>query len=176
MENQDLVRFRRSHWVFEDLIPDETTNSEGVPVKLSPLNLKQELFVREYVKNPSLPKSEYAKGLGIRPGQITSWLASPKVRRAIQLKMRDKLKTADLDANWVLNNTRDVIERCMDDANFQPGHALKGLELIGKHFEVFNDKVDIRQNTIIRIESNLPKLKFQEAELLEHSEGSDNGA
>ena len=158
MESKSLLRSTGRDWFLDDLIPEETTNSQGVPVKLKPLNLRQTIFAKEYAIELDCKKA--AEKARITSGTGWKWLKQLNVRRAIQLIIQNRLKTAEMDAMWVLSNTREVVERCMDPANFQPGYALKGLEMVGKNFGMFADRsiVDVNQKTVIRIESNLPEI------------------
>lgn len=160
MDDKALLRGAGRDWVLDDIIPEETINSQGVPVKLRPLNLRQLIFVKEYCKTLSAAKA--AKEIGISASTANNWLQGKAVRRAVQINLQNRIKTAEIDANWVLDNTREIVDRCMSEQNFQPGYALKALEMVGKHFGMFVDRqvIDVNQKTVIRIESNIdvPKM------------------
>jgi len=148
-----------------DSIIDEPVPERELPVKdpetgevigfktLKPLNLREALFVREYLKD--FDNKAVGKRMGLTTSQVTGLLTRKHVKAKIQEKAESLFKTLEMDADWVMLNIREVVERCMDDDKFDASNALRGLELVGKRHALFTDKVEVNQKTVIRIESNV---------------------
>jgi hypothetical protein len=109
--------------------------------------------VREYIKD--FDNKAVKKRMHLTPSQVTGLLMRKHVRAEIQKKAHEHFSVLDMDAQWVLKNIREVVERCMDESKFDASNALRGLELVGKRHALFTDKVEINQKTVIRIESNI---------------------
>lgn len=82
-------------------------------------------------------------------------MAMPLVGAAINERMKRRRELIELDEKWVLDRLRQMVERCMQaepvrDAKGEPtgefkfdsSGANRALELIGKHFAMFTDKID----------------------------------
>lgn len=121
--------------------------------KLKVLNLREELFVREYMKD--FDSKATAKRLSIKQSAAIGFLTRKHVRAKIQEKAEKQFRTLEMDSQWVMSNLREVIERCMDEEKFDASNALRGLEMVGKRFAMFTDKVEVNNKTVIRIESNV---------------------
>ena len=131
----------------------DTGETKAVFKKLKPLTLREQMFVQEYTKD--FNRDSVKKKFSMTGPQAVGMLARQHVKAAIHMRAMDIAKTADMDTNWVMRNLRDVVERCMDPEKFDPGCALRGLELVGKRFAMFTDRTEVAQTTIIRIESNV---------------------
>ena len=128
--------------------------------KLRALTLEEDLFVREYSKSYNLRTC--AKSLNITGPKANGFLMRAPVQAAIRKRALALARSADMDASWVLQNLREVVERCMGDGDdpsnrFDASNALRGLELVGKTMAMFVDKTESNMNnkTVIRIESNV---------------------
>lgn len=173
LDNAGVLWSSRSNWLLDDPPPEKNiaeidTDSEGnarldesggkiIKYKqLKPLTLREELFVREYCKD--FDSKRTAKALDIPHTKVLGLISRENVKAAVHKKAMDIAKASDMDQQWVLRNIRDVVERCMGDqgeGKFDPAGALRGLELVGKYFAMFTDKVEKSQTTVIRIESNV---------------------
>lgn len=121
---------------------------------LKPLTLREELFVREYCK--SFDKKAVGKKFEMHGPAVAGMLARKNVAHAVHTRAMEIAKSMDMDENWVMRNIREVVERCMGDGlAFDPGSALRGLELVGKRFAMFTDKKEINETKVIRIVSNV---------------------
>lgn len=136
---------------------------EVVYKKIRALTLEEELFVREYCK--SYNANTCAKSLSITPARARGFISRKPVQAAIRKRALAMAKSADMDQMWVLQGIREVVERCMGDADdpnskFDASNALRGLELVGKTMAMFVDKseTNVNNKTIIRIESNVPRI------------------
>jgi hypothetical protein len=56
--------------------------------------------------------------------------------------MAEQNERAQLTADQIIRRIEDNITRCESEDDYQPFAALKGLELLGKRFKLFTDKVE----------------------------------
>jgi phage terminase small subunit len=131
---------------------------------------KQKRFCEEYIKDLS-PMAAF-----IRAGYATAGasqgacrlLTYGNVTSYIQELMDKRSKRCNIDADYVLNNIKEVGERCMQKApvmiydksdnsykqkqtadhksvwEFDASNALRAQEMLGKHLKLFTDKVEIK--------------------------------
>lgn len=135
------------------------TNFEDVAtlpaVKLTP---KQEMFVREYLIDLNATKAAERAGYSKKTAneQGSRLLANVSVASAVQAQMNKRAETVELNATYVLQGIKRVVERCEQaepvydkegnptgEFTFQAGAALKGYEMLGRHLKLFTDKVEI---------------------------------
>jgi phage terminase small subunit len=96
-------------------------------------------------------------------------LRNPKVQEYIESKQQKKAEKLDLTAEWVLNNYKQIVEKCMQaepvydkatkeiiEYKFDSSGANKALEMIGKHLGMFKDKLEITAH--LTVESMLEEL------------------
>ena len=67
-------------------------------------------------------------------------MANPEVQAAIAKAMAERAQRTEITADYVLNNLRNIAERCMLEEDFNPAGANKALELLGKHLGLWTDK------------------------------------
>lgn len=97
-------------------------------------------------------------------------LTNANIKAYIEQKMSEAAEKIGLTQEKVLENIKEIVERCMQrepvlDENGKPtgeykfnAHgALKGLELIGKHLKMFTEKVE--GNINLSHEQRLKRLK-----------------
>jgi phage terminase small subunit len=98
-------------------------------------------------------------------------LRNAKVKEYIDSKQKKLEVKTELTAQWVLDNLKTVVERCMmaepvmirvgnhmeesGEYTFQAPGANRALELIGKHLGMFTDKIDINADMNIKIEGQV---------------------
>ncbi len=104
---------------------------------------KEELFCQSYIIHLNLRKAtedadykphDRRKGFEI--------FQKERVQNRIQELMDERSKRTQITQDYVVNSLKDVADRCMEQENFQPQAANKSLELLGKHLQVFTEKVD----------------------------------
>lgn len=128
--------------------------------KLSP---KQERFAREYLLD--LNATQAAIRAGYSPKTAYSMgqrlLKNVEVQKAVQSAMDERSKRTEVNADYVLTNLLEIVERCMQRAPvlhkgeqvvdeegnsvwcFDGKNAIRALELLGKHKGMWTDKVEM---------------------------------
>lgn len=119
---------------------------------------KQSRFVEEYLKDSNATQAAIRAGYSEkRASEIGhQQLQKTGVRQAIEKGLAEKSKRCQVDADWVLMNLKQVVERCMQtepvldsagqptgEYRFDSRGATRGLELIGKHIGMFRDKLEL---------------------------------
>ena len=123
------------------------------------LSIKQRMFCDEYLVDLNGTQAALRAGysVGCATSQASRMLAMPKIQQYLETKRRKLEIKTEMSAQYVLQNLKDVAERCMsaqpvvnmagkpvldDNGNpvyrFDSAGANKALELIGKHLGVFN--------------------------------------
>ena len=110
---------------------------------------KQQLFVQEYLT--CLNATEAAKLAGYSSKTAYSigqrLLKSSDIQKAINEGMSSRKQRTELTQDYVLDNLREIITRCMDAKNFEARNAIRALELLGKHLGMFTDKLQLKEET-----------------------------
>jgi phage terminase small subunit len=119
---------------------------------------KQTRFVEEYLKDTNATQAAIRAGYSAKRADEygRQLLGKTGVREAIDKGLSEKSKRCQLDADWVLMNLKQVVERCMQtepvlnrdgeptgEYRFDSRGAARGLELIGKHIGMFRDKLEL---------------------------------
>lgn len=123
------------------------------------LTMKQRMFCDEYLVDMNGTQAAIRAGysVGCATSQASKMLSMPKLQKYLEAKRRKLEIKTEMSAQYVLQNLKDVAERCMSaqpvvnmagkpvmDENGNPVYrfdsagANKALELIGKHLGVFN--------------------------------------
>lgn len=108
----------------------------------------QQQFVDHYVVHAHAPNPT-ASVRAVRPElrrpdvQASKLMALAEVQAAIEERLTRRREASELDEKWVLDRLRVVVEHCMQTDEFDATGASRALELIGKHFAMFTDKVAI---------------------------------
>lgn len=146
-------------WVLDEPLPTpeivgEDPDTGEVKFKVhKPLTLREDAFVREYCK--SFNRKAVQEKFGMTSAAAAGMLQRKHVKAAVVERAAAMAKASDMDETWVMKNLREVIERCMDGDKFDASCALRGLELVGKKFAMWTDRLQVAQTTVIRIESNV---------------------
>ena len=128
--------------------------------KLSP---KQEQFAREYLLD--LNATQAAIRAGYSPKTAYSMgqrlLKNVEIQSAVQCAMDERSKRTEVDADYVLTNLLEIVERCMQRAPvmhkgqqvvdeegnsvwcFDGKNAIRALELLGKHKGMWIEKQEV---------------------------------
>lgn len=84
---------------------------------MNELNEKQKIFVSEYLKDFNGTRA-YKVAYGVeneKTAATSAWrmLRNVDIQKAIQEKANEHLETIDVDTNYIINNIKEVTERCM---------------------------------------------------------------
>lgn len=136
--------------------------------KLTP---KQQRFVDEYLVDLNATqaciRAGYSKKTAYSMGEEN--LRKPEIKKAIEQAQQQRQQRTEIDQDYVINTIIETIERCKQAKpvldkkgepvyvetldgeivpayRFEAGNVLKGLELLGKHLGMFNDKLKIEQS------------------------------
>jgi len=122
------------------------------------LTPKQTMFVREYIKDLNGSQSAIRAGFSEKSSRVTAakLLTKTNIKAAVQAAMDRRSARLELDANWVLENLRNIHDRCKEPRpildrqgnptgrfRFDSAGALRALELIGKHLRMFTDRIEV---------------------------------
>lgn len=135
------------------------------------LSAKQEQFCREYLVD--LNATQAAIRAGYSPKTAYSMgqrlLKNVEVQKAVQSAMDERSKRTEVNADYVLTNLLEIVERCMQRAPvmhkgkqvvdeegndvwcFDGKVAVRALELLGKHKGMFTDKLQTEHSGGISI-------------------------
>ena len=125
------------------------------------LTEKQARFVAEYLVDLNASAAARRAGYSAKNSDniASELLGKTQVREAIAAAMDERSKRVEIDADYVLKNLVEVVERCMqrapvmhkgeqvvdDEGNslwlFDGKVAVRALELLGKHKGMFTDKI-----------------------------------
>ena len=125
---------------------------------------KQNVFVQEYLKDCNATQAAiragYSEHTAYSIGQRL--MKDVSIQEAIRKGMDDRKERARLTADYVIDNLREIAERCMqkspvmvkgeqatDDEGrhiwtFDAKNAIRALELLGRHMGMFTDKVNVQ--------------------------------
>ena len=147
---------------------------------LESLPEKQQLFVREYLKD--LHQTNAATRAGYSPKtagqQANRLLKNVKIQAAIEELRAERNARINIDVDYVIKTIVETIERCSQakpvyDKDGEPimtetpngelapaykydaTNVLKGAEMLGKHLGLFTDKVEISGGMAISSISDL---------------------
>ena len=120
---------------------------------------RQRLFVQEYLLDLSATQAAIRAGYSPKTArsQGQRLLTKPDVRKAIDEAQKVRQVRTQISADYVLNNLKEVAERCMQaepvldkegnptsEYRFEHAGANKALELLGKNLKLFTDRLEIR--------------------------------
>lgn len=118
---------------------------------------KNRIFALEYAVDFNGARAARAAGYSEACARQKAYelLQHPEIRELVDEALRQAAETAGVSAVYVLQVTKEVIERCrqaepvLDDLGnptgvyrFDAGAVLRGAELIGKHLKMWTDKVE----------------------------------
>lgn len=118
------------------------------------MNEKQEIFVREYLKDFNGTRA-YKEAYDTKDDRVAgtgAWrmLKNVEIQKAIQEQANKTLEEVDIDVAYIVNNIKEVTERCMkqdEKGKIDAKNALRGLELLGKYKAIFSENVNLNDNT-----------------------------
>lgn len=137
------------------------------------LTAKQELFIKEYLVDLNATQAAIRAGYSVKTARKIGQenLTKLDIQHSVQKAMDNRSAKTELTAEWVLNNLKEVAERCMQaepvldregnetgEWKFEHAGANKSLELIGKHLKLFTDKVEHSGSVELTYEQRLQQI------------------
>ena len=122
------------------------------------LTEKEKAFCQEYLKDFNGCQSAIRAGYSENSARniASENLTKPYIAQYLQQLIDKRSENCELSAQWVLDNLKEVVARCMqaepvfdNDGNlieykFNAMGANKSLELIGKHLGMFKDVTEVK--------------------------------
>ena len=112
--------------------------------KLTP---KQEKFCNEYLidlnASAAARRAGYSKRNADKIGP--NLIGKSRIAEKIQKTIDEQTKRTLVDADYVINNIKEEVERCKADPDHNSNDIYKGCELLGKHLGLFTDKKEVSQ-------------------------------
>ncbi len=111
--------------------------------KLTP---KQQRFVEEYLVDLNATQAAIRAGYSKKTaGPIAAEnLSKPIIQTAIQKAKAERSKRTSIDQNYVLENLKKLVERCMREDDFNPAGANSALDKLARHVGFY--EADHKQN------------------------------
>ena len=127
------------------------------------LTPKQQAFVAEYLVDLNGSAAARRAGYSAKNADkiASELLGKTRVREAIAAAMEERSKRVEIDADYVLKNLLEIVERCMQRAPvfhkgeqvvdeegnsvwcFDGKNAIRALELLGKHKGMWVEKQEL---------------------------------
>ena len=109
---------------------DQTTR------KLTP---KQQRFVEEYLVDLNAKRSAIRAGYSEHTAEQQGYqlLQNPSVESEIQRLMEERSKRTDVDADYVIQHLKHIVESAKSDSA-----CVSALGLLGKHLGLYTDKIE----------------------------------
>lgn len=113
------------------------------------LTRRQQLFVHELLANPDKPAAWAAVRAGYTEKRsketASELLKHPGIKAAIEQKLTSKFEKVEVSEKLVLTGLLRTIERCIEAGSgaWQTTGILKAYEMLGRHLQMFSDKLEI---------------------------------
>jgi len=115
--------------------------------KTTDLTPKEARFVAEYLIDANAGRAAAAAGYSAHTAtRQGSQLANrPRVKAAIRKALAEQQKRTLIKADQVLLDINDLANRAAKAGEFSA--AIRGKELIGKHYKLFTDQLEVKDTT-----------------------------
>lgn len=138
------------------------------------LNDKQQRFVLEYLVDLNATQAAIRAGYNGKTAysQGQRLLKHAEIQTALQEAQQKRAEKVGLDAEWVLTRFQQIAERCMQaepvmkfnhdtktleetgEYKFDSAGANKALDSIARHLGLYNDKLNLSGETVIKVTVN----------------------
>lgn len=110
-----------------------------------PLNANQRLFVKEYLSKLPLNATDayqkiYKCSRDTADANGPKLLGDARIKALIDESKANMERKLDIDGAWVVQQLKETVLDC--HINGDRSNKIRGLELIGKHFNIFTDKTE----------------------------------
>jgi phage terminase small subunit len=113
-----------------------------------PLTPKQIRFVDEYLIDLNATQAAIRAGYSEKTAYAVGAenLRKPQIAKLLADRQSDRAERTEITQDYVLTNTREVLERCMDRRKFNPKGAIGALSLLAKHVNLGGPAVNLNIN------------------------------
>jgi phage terminase small subunit len=127
--------------------------------KPSKLNDRQIKFIDEYLIDRNGTQAAIRAGYAEKGADVQAirMLGNARVKEKIDQRVRKMSKRADITAQRVIEELGEIAFSNMG-INIKAGDKLRGLELLGKHFRLFTDKIEHSDSSTERVIDHLKSL------------------
>jgi membrane carboxypeptidase/penicillin-binding protein len=103
------------------------------------LPIKRQAFCREYLVDRNATQAAVRAGYSVKTArqQAAQIMANEAVRVFLNNLMHLREQSLQESAEYVVNSLRDIVGNAVASGNHR--EALRGLELLGKHYRLFTD-------------------------------------
>ena len=132
-----------------------------MPRHTAPLSPREQLFVTEWLVDKNAKQAAIRAGYSAKSAAKTGFVMMQKARimDAVRKALEDQQKRTLITADQVLRDIDRIAEKAEGAGEFTA--ALKGKELIGKHYKLFTDKVELAADVVVKKSAS----DFTDAEL-----------
>lgn len=104
------------------------------------LSAKEAIFVNEFLIDKNASRAARAAGYAERSSAKTGWemLQKPRIQDAIKAAMDEQSKRTLIAADQILKDIERIAAKAEGEGEYNA--ALKGKELLGKHYKLFTEK------------------------------------
>jgi phage terminase small subunit len=122
------------------------------------MNAKRQRFVEEYLKDLNAKQAAIRAGYSPKTAEVNGprLLSFAEVQAAVEVAKAERAKRMQIDADWVIRKLVKNFRRAMQESEvldrdgkptgefrYEGAVANRALELIGKHFGAFPEKVHL---------------------------------
>lgn len=109
---------------------------------------RQARFIEEYLI--SLNATDAAKRAGYSEKTAYSigqrLIKMKEIQEAISRSMIERSERTALTQDYVIDNLREIVTRCMNAKSFDARSAIRALELLGRHIGMFDYKLQVQKS------------------------------
>lgn len=103
------------------------------------LSIKRQYFCREYLVDRNATQAAVRAGYSVKTArqQAAQIMANAQAREFLNNLMHLREQSLQESAEYVINSLRDIVGNAVASGNHR--EALRGVELLGKHYGLFTD-------------------------------------